>query len=80
MNNHELFCSIKQQYLLSSEVAVMILNPLMEIYYAGIPAAQISYGEIGWVCFISVETVPKVGTNDQIFSTKPSGRSFCQLI
>jgi len=30
--------------------------------------------------FISVETVPKVGTNDQIFSTKPSGRSFCQLI
>jgi len=33
-----------------------------------------------WVCFISVETVPKVGANDQIFSTKPSGRSFCQLI
>jgi len=32
------------------------------------------------VCFISVETVPKVGTNDQIFSTKPSGRSSCQLI
>jgi len=36
--------------------------------------------EIKSVCFISVETVPKVGTNDQIFSTKPSGRSFCQLI
>jgi len=33
--------------------------------------------EIKRVCFISVETVPKVGTNDQIFSTKPSGRSFC---
>ncbi len=47
MNNHELFCSIKQQYLLSSEVAGLILNPLMEIYYAGIPAAQISYEEIG---------------------------------
>jgi dipeptidase D len=28
-----------------------------------------------WVRFISVETVPKVGKNDQIFSTKPSGRS-----
>jgi len=33
-----------------------------------------------WVCFISVETVPKVGKNVQVFSTKPSGRSFCQLI
>jgi hypothetical protein len=33
-----------------------------------------------WVRFISVETVPKVGENDQILSTKPSGRSFVQLI
>jgi hypothetical protein len=32
------------------------------------------------VRFISVETVPKVGENDQILSTKPSGRSFVQLI
>jgi hypothetical protein len=31
--------------------------------------------EMDWVRFISVETVPKVGKNDQIFSTKPSGRS-----
>ena len=37
-------------------------------------------GEMTGVCFISVKTVPKVGANDQIFSTKPSGRSFCQLI
>jgi hypothetical protein len=37
-------------------------------------------GDLIRVRFISVETVPKVGENDQILSTKPSGRSFVQLI
>jgi|GEM_PF-4442711 len=40
---------------------------------------DVSSAKMIWVCFISVETVPKVCTNDQIFSTKPSGRSFCQM-
>ena len=33
-----------------------------------------------WAHFVSAETVPKVRKNDQIFSAKPSGRSWFQSI
>lgn len=47
MNDHKLISTIEQQYLLSSEVAGVILNALLGIYYDGLPTDKINYGEIG---------------------------------
>ena len=47
MSNHTLLNTIEQQHILSSEVTGVILNALMKIYYEGLPADQIRYGEIG---------------------------------
>jgi hypothetical protein len=47
MSAYELISAINQQYLLSSEVAGVILNALIGTYYDGLPADQIGFGEIG---------------------------------